>query len=226
MGVYVLSIPSSGLVSPNTWGNRDAIRNMLQNIWGKYGKFIKNSSINSNIPASIIASFIAVESGGDSLAGGNGHPTQGLMQWNREYAKAQLEDELAKKRMTQAEKDALASYGITFNAQGKTRIITNADQKKPELNIIIGSIILGQLIDQKWATDTQGLHLDRVIAVWNAGAFGDTGKKARQVTTPVYDTPQSLSSAVNPITRAYISKMMGVDGAMDIASSDLKQVFA
>jgi hypothetical protein len=147
------------------------------------------------------------------------------MQWNREYAKQQLEDELSKKRMTEGEKSVLAKYGIKFDSNGKTRTITNSDQKKPELNITIGSIILGQLIDQEWGTSPNGtIHLDRVIAVYNAGAFGDTGKKARQKTSPLYDTPQKLANAVNSVTKAYIKKMLGWDGAMDIASSDLKNV--
>lgn len=226
MGVFIVSIPTAELKAPMSWGQRSAIKSMMQDIWKKYGGFIQDASENSNIPASIITSFIAVESGGDPLAGGNGHPTQGLMQWNREYAKAQLEDEFAKKRLTQGEKDILAKYGIKFDAKGKTRAITNADQKKPELNITIGSIVLGQLIDQSWATDSKGLHLDRVIAVYNSGAFGDTGKKARQVTSPLYDTPYKLANAVNNTTKAYINKMMGVDGAMDIATSDLKSLLA
>jgi hypothetical protein len=225
MAKFLLSIPSVGLESPNTWGSRDSIRSMMQRIWNKYGSYIREASENSKIPASIITSFIAVESGGDELAGGSGYITQGLMQWNRDFAKAQLEDELAKKRMTEGEKSVLAKYGIKFDANGKTRTITNADQKKPELNITIGSIILGQLIDQDWGTSPSGtIHLDRVIAVYNAGAFGDTGKKARQKTSPLYDTPQKLSSAVNSTTKAYINKMLGLNGAMDIASSDLKSV--
>jgi soluble lytic murein transglycosylase-like protein len=224
MSKYILSIPTAGLESPNNWGSRESIKSMMQKIWNNYGGYIREASENSKIPASVITSFIAVESGGDPLAGGNGFITQGLMQWNRDFAKAQLEDELAKKRMTEGEKSVLAKYGIRFDANGKTRAITNADQKKPELNITIGSIILGQLIDQNWGTDDKGIHLDRVIAVYNAGAFGETGKKARQKTSPLYDTPQKLSSAVNSTTRAYINKMMGVNGAMDIASSDLKNL--
>lgn len=226
MGIYIVSIPTKELKAPSSWGERLAIKNMMQKIWNTYGGFIQDASENSNIPASILTSFIAVESGGDPLAGGNGHPTQGLMQWNRQYAKEQLEDEFAKKRLTQGERDVLAKYGIKFDSKGKTREITNADQKKPELNITIGAIVLGQLIDQSWATDSQGLHLDRVIAVYNSGAFGDTGKKARQVTNPVYDTPHKLANAVNSTTKAYINKMMGIDGAMDIASSDLKSLLA
>jgi len=211
-----LSVPVQGLVSPSSWGSRDSIKNMLQKIWDNYKPFILFSSRESNIPPEIIASFIAVESGGNPTAGSSGHITQGLMQWNRNYAKAQLERELKQGRMTDGEKNKLAEFGITFT-NGQTRVITNADQLKPELNILIGTIILGQLIDTDWGTENGKIMMDRVIAVYNAGAYGDTGKKAR---SKQYKTPADLAQAVNPITRSYIAKMLGKNGAMDIAKSE------
>ena len=177
----------------------------------KYGKFIDFVAKESNLPKEMIASFIAVESGGNEKAGASGHVTQGLMQWNRTYAKAQLEKEKKEGRMTRGEEDKLASYGIKFDANGKTRAITNADQLKPELNILIGTIILGQLVDTDWGTENGEIKLDRIISVYNAGAYGDTGKKAR---SKAYKTPKDLANAVNSTTRAYIKKILGTDGAL------------
>lgn len=250
--ILALDVPAQGLVAPTTWGSREAIKNMLQKINTNYGAFFKFASENSNIPVSALIAFCAVESGGNPTAGGAGHVTQGLMQWNRTYAKSQLETELAKGRMTPAEKDKLASFGIKFDSKGKTREITNADQLKPELNILIGSILLGQLIDTDWgkevdlAAATQyakdlakedrvfftealkkaqeqyfKLRLDRVIAVYNAGAYSSTGKAAR---TGNHADPKALASVVNPTTAAYIKKIMGTNGAMDIATSELKSI--
>ena len=218
MATKTLLIPSEKLISPSSWGSRQSIKTMIERILYNYGTFITFASENSKLPKSVITSFIAVESGGNAKAGPSGHITQGLMQWNRNYAKAQLEEEYADKRLTEAEQKKLASFGIKFT-NGKTRAITNADQLKPELNILIGSIILGQLADEKWATDSSGsLRLDRMIAVYNAGAYGDTGKKAR---LGEYNTPYDLSQAVNSTTSAYISKILGRNGAMDILTSDL-----
>ena len=218
MATSTLLIPSEKLISPLSWGSRQSIKTMIEKILYNYGTFITFASENSKLPKSVIASFIAVESGGNSKAGASGHITQGLMQWNRTYAKANLETEYAEKRLTPAEIQKLASFGIKFT-NGKTRAITNADQLKPELNILIGSIILGQLADEKWATDSNGsLRLDRMIAVYNAGAYGDTGKKAR---FGEHNTPYDLAKAVNPTTSGYISKILGKDGAMDILTSDL-----
>jgi hypothetical protein len=223
MSTTTLEVPVAGLPAPTKWGSRTAIRSQLEKIWKNYGTFITNASVNSNIPKQIIASFIAVESGGNASAGAAGHVTQGLMQWNRNYAKSNLEKELKNGRLTEGEKAILKKYGV-MTSDKTFRAVTNADQLKPELNITIGSIILGQMLDESWAKSDKGYHLDRVIAVYNAGAYGSTGKMARQLTTPKYDTPISLAAAVNPITRAYISKVLAKDGAMDIATSDLKNV--
>jgi len=218
MATLLVDVPASGLQSPSNWGSRTQIKSMLERIWKNYGSYIKFASLNSKIPPKVLVAFIAVESGGKADAGSAGHITQGLMQWNRSYAKTQLERELSQNRMTPAEKSKLAEFGIKFDANGKTREITNADQLKPELNILIGSIVLGQLIDNDWAKEGNKLRLDRVIAVYNAGAYGDTGKKARLGN---YPTPKALADSVNSISRAYIAKIVGKDGALDIIETDL-----
>ena len=217
MATTTVNIPAMGLVAPSSWGSRESVKGLLKKIWTNYKPYLKFASEQSNIPVDILASFIAVESGGNATAGGSGHITQGLMQWNRTYAKANLEKEYSSKRLSEGEKTKLASFGIKFDANGKTRVITNADQVKPELNILIGSILLGQMIDTDWGTEDNQIKMERVISVYNAGAYGDTGKKARSKT---YKTPSDLAKVVNPTTRAYIQKMLGKDGAMDIAKTD------
>lgn len=212
-----LTVPSSGLMSPQNWGSRDSIKKMIQGIISRYRPFISFASATNKIPSAVIAAFIAVESGGDPKAGGAGHITQGLMQWNRDFAKENLETEYKLGRISEAEREKLAKFNIIFDKNGKTRQITNQDQLNPELNILIGAIILGQLIDSKWAYDGKELRLDRVIAVYNAGAFGDTGKKAR---TGNYPSAKALAEAVNPVTKSYISKMLGANGAMDVIKTD------
>jgi len=216
MAEVKLVYPASGLTSPASWGSKESIKKMIDNINSKYGTYIDFVSKESKLPKEMITSFIAVESGGNATAGGSGHITQGLMQWNRTYAKAQLEKELKEGRMTKNEKDKLASFGIKFDANGKTRAITNADQLKPELNILIGSMLLGQLVDTDWGTEDGEIKLDRVIAVYNAGAYGDTGKKAR---SKAYKTPKDLASVVNSTTSAYIKKILGTDGALHLTKT-------
>lgn len=228
MATSTVAAPQANLVSPASWGSRDAIVKMMRKIVKDYSKDLKFASENSKIPVAILAAFIAVESGGNATAGGSGSPTQGLMQWNRVYAKNFLEAEKRLGRLTPAEEERLGSYGIKFNAQGLTRVITQADQVKPGLNILIGSILLGQYVDSRydggkltgqWAIDQDGkLRLDRIITVYNAGAYGPDGKKAR---TGNHPTAFALANVVNSTTKSYINKILGKNGAMDIASNEV-----
>lgn len=208
--------PAVGLTAPTSWGSKESIKKMMDKINKDYGTYIDFVAKESKLPKEMIASFIAVESSGNPKAGASGGVTQGLMQWNRTYAKAQLEKEKKEGRMTKAEQDKLATFGIKFDANGKTRAITNADQLKPELNILIGSILLGQLVDTDWGTENGEIKLDRVIAVYNAGMYGDTGKKA---TSKQYKTPKDLANAVNATTSAYIKKILGTDGALHMTKT-------
>lgn len=233
MATLTLNIPERKLISPSTWGNRLSIANMMRKITKDYGNYIKFASENSKISPEIIASFIAVESGGKKEAGGSGSVTQGLMQWNRTYAKNFVEAEKRLGRLSKAEEDKLRVYGLTFNSSGQlNRHFNQSDLVKPELNILVGSILLGQYVDSYfdggkrqniWGTDENGvLRLDRIIAVYNAGAYGDTGKKAR---TGNYKTAYDLAKAVNSTTASYIAKIYGVNGSMDVATSDVKSDF-
>lgn len=221
MATFFVDVPEPGLPSPANWGRREQIRSMLLRIWRDYKPYILFAERNSRIPRDILVSFIAVESGGNRTAGSLGHVTQGLMQWNRNYAKSQLERELRQNRMTPAEREKLAEHGIVFNERGETREITNADQLNAELNILIGSIVLGQLIDQDWARQDNRLRLDRVIVVYNAGAYGVAGKKARLEN---YPNARALAESVNPISRAYIAKIVGENGALEILKNDVSLV--
>jgi hypothetical protein len=232
MATSTVAAPQANLVSPASWGSRDSIVKMMRKIVKDYGKDLKFASENSKIPVGILAAFIAVESTGIANAGAPS-PTQGLMQWNRAYAKGFLEAEKRLGRLTPAEEEKLASYGIRFNAQGLTRVITADDQLKPGLNILIGSILLGQYVDSRydggkftgrWAIDQDGkLRLDRIITVYNAGAYGADGKKAR---TGNHPTAFALANVVNATTKAYINKILGKNGAMDVAANEVSSDIA
>ena len=214
MAEISLSIPTAGVVSPSNWLTRPQLSKLLEDIDKKYHLFISIASRTSRIPRGILTAFIAVESTGTQA---------GLMKWNRQSAKESLEKELAQGRMSPLEKSKLAEFGITFDSKGKTRNLTIADQQKPQLNILIGSIILGQLIDTNWGTSANGLRLDRVIAVYNSGATSLAGKKAM---SGKHRNASELAADVDPITSAYIKKIMGKDGAMHVDVDDLKQNIA
>jgi hypothetical protein len=239
MATTTISVPKAGLTSPSSWGTREQVTKQLENIMKKYGSYIKFASENSKIPSEVIASFIAVESGGNPTAGGSGSATQGLMQWNRTFAKNFLEAEYRLGRLTPAEKSKLATYGVKFDSNGLTRTITQADAVKPELNILIGSILLGQYADsyhdggkstmvngvaRKWAVDGLAgeLRIDRMVSVYNSGAYGSIGKLGRLGN---HANAKELADALPEPTTSYVKKILGKNGAMDILTSELKSYF-
>ena len=93
MAINIISAPILTLKAPTSWGSRNAIEGQLRKIWNNYGSFIQFASRESGIDPKILASFIAIESGGNPSAG-SGY-TKNLMQANVSYMKAQLENELA-----------------------------------------------------------------------------------------------------------------------------------
>jgi hypothetical protein len=220
MASLSFAVPTAGLISPSTWGSRDAIKGQLSNIWKNYGNYFKFSSAQSGLNVKILVAFCAVESGGNPIAGGSTSATQGLMQFNKNYVKEQLKNEYKSKRLSDAEKQKLASYGFTFDSEGNTRDFTQADLVKPELNILIGSIILSQLADQPWARVNGQLRLDRMIVAYNAGLYGKWGKIA---TKEPNSSPLDLYNKLegNRTSQNYIAKMMGKGSALDILSSEL-----
>ena len=223
MSTATVSIPTASLNAPTIRGSVDALKKQVLTGIDKYGKYFKTASENSKLPIELLIAFAATESGVGSNLGPPKSPTYGIMQWNRNFAKAQLENELKAGRMTPEEKSILAKYNIKFDANGKTRTITVTDQGKPELNILIGSILLGNYADslidgrkdpKPWGIDEKGnLRIDRMVAVYNAGAYGVDGKKARFGN---YPTPLALANAVNPTTREYIGFLNGKNGFYDI----------
>jgi soluble lytic murein transglycosylase-like protein len=225
MATYNINIPVASpvrLASPTSWyKTREGLRVQMEKVWAKYGKWFKYYGETSKVPPAILFAFTMVESGGNPLGGGSSSPTQGLMQWNKNYVGGDVTNnvlavEYLKGRLTPAEKEKLASFGIVFNAKGQTRKLTQADLQNPELNILIGSIILGQYLDEKWGTENGQARMDRVIAKYNWGQAGFKREKIGE---------KSLSQvlqSVPAVTKVYINKMLGEHGALDIAVNDMK----
>jgi soluble lytic murein transglycosylase-like protein len=225
MATLTLAVPVISPVvlnSPTSWyKTRDGLKEQMKNTWAKYGKWFKYYAETSKVPAEILLAFAMVESGGNPLAGGSNSKTQGLMQWNRTFTGGTgnpdftLSKEFLKGRLSQAEKEKLASFKITFDAKGNTRTLTQADLQNPELNILIGSIILGQYIDEVWGKDPDGkIRMDRIIAKYNWGlkGFKENGLATKNIKDVLANVPLT--------TKTYIEKMLGKNGALDIAVND------
>lgn len=211
------------LVSPTSWyKTRQGLKDQMIKVWANYGKWFKKYSETSGIPAEILFAFTMVESGGNPTAGGTSSPTQGLMQWNRKYAGGSgnkdftLTKEYLNGRLNEVEKNRLKDFGITFDKNGNTRVITQADLQNPELNILIGSMILNQFLDQSWGKENGKIRLDRIIARYNWGQAGFNRNALDKKSL------KDVLANIPAVTATYIHKMLGKNGALDIAINDKK----
>lgn len=221
MAEYTLSIPTVGLTSPASFGSRVAITNLMKNGWDKYGRYFQFASKESGIPVKALFAFAVAESGVNPNAGSG--VTKGIMQTNYTYLKSQLENEYKSGRLSDAEKAKLSAYGIKFDANGKTRDITQADNLKPELAILMGAIVLGQLVDQNWAKNNDNLRLDKIITVYNTGLYSKWSKIAmNSKSVNAKQLHDELSG--NTVSQSYIKKVMGINGILDIATKELNNV--
>jgi hypothetical protein len=213
---------------------------LMKQGWDKYGSFFKQASETSKIPVKILMSFALVEStmnpkaqAGEFVGKDQTLSTTGLMQWDRRpgYADKVLTTEYKLGRLSEAEKSILKRKGVSWSSTGVFKPITQSQQLDPELNILIGSIYLGQYADSivkgqqmpAFAVDNGVLRIDRIIPLYNTGEGSRFSKAA---INKVHATP--LQTALNSpgVTRDYIHKILGVDGAMDVLTKEYKDVIA
>ena len=161
-----------------------AIKNRVADvIESKYGNIIKNVSKITGLNEEIIKSFIFIESAGKENA--ETPYAIGLMQVGLATASDGLVYEKSSGRLGKEEEEILKKYiGSKMNnleklkknqkSIGKTWI-GKKELFNPELNILIGSIVLKQLVDE--FTEDGIPRLDKVAVIYNAGRFGKIGKK-------------------------------------------------
>lgn len=187
------------------------IKSKLALIDKAYGVYIKNSARISNVKEEIIKAFIWVESAGNpNVIGGQ---SVGLMQINPPTAQDVIKMELKKGRLNNEEKAIIKKYlGNNVNFSNPT--VTVSDLKKPEFNILIGTLYLGILIDEETTTyaNRKICRLDYVITRYNQGYY-----KFRVGLKPSGDVAEVCSKV--GITCGYIKKVLGVNGVLDILTA-------
>jgi len=216
-GLLNISIPSitdSYYTPVAAKANQDKIKSVIR---PKYGKYIGNISVLSGVPVLLIESFIFIESAGNEKA--QSPYATGLMQLSPATASDTLVKEKGAGRLQDGEVALLKKYLGTRYALiekvkpkqtsiGKT-FITNDDLKKPELNILIGTILLGQLINE--FTENGKLRLDKIVAIYNGGRFSKSSKKI----IPFKGSTEEMLAIVPKETANYIKKLIGTQGILD-----------
>ena len=199
--------------------NKDA----MAKIYNTYKDAIDRCASLTHVPQAIITSFIFIESAGNPNAV-SGAGAIGLMQLIPSSASDILVIENTKKRLSSEEKqilaqnlgarftlgiDKMAYLGQKLTVGGVTSAtwITKADLLKPSLNILIGCIYLGILIDESTKNGKCNLH--KVVIRYNRGYFADNAGKniSDDIQTAMVNSPTE--------TQNYILKFVGKNGTLD-----------
>lgn len=185
----------------------------LKEIGEKYAAPIAKLSKISNIPAELITSFIFIESGGkaDIVSGSK---AVGLMQVKSSSASDVVILENRRGRLSDDEKAILiaklgkdrATKLINAKVLSQAQVITDADMKDPEFNLLIGTMYLGMLIDEH--TEQGKVRMDKVISRYNQGYFyAGSGKK-------LTGTIDEVLTKLPKEAKAYVLKMVGKYGTL------------
>jgi len=215
LSIKIPSINQSYYDKTSAKANQEKIVNVIR---PKFGSIINTVSSMSNVPSQLIESFIFIESGGNEKA--QSPYAVGLMQLNGATASDTIVKEKGAGRLSDPEATLLkkylgSRYSLIENVKpkqtslGKT-FITKADLLKPEFNVLVGTILLKQLLDE--FTEPNGkIRMDKVITIYNGGRFSGTSKKV----IPFKGTTEELVKIVPKETSAYILKLIGVNSLLD-----------
>ena len=193
----------------------DKVKNMIR---PNYGSIINNISSLTGVNKELIEAFIFIESSGDPTA--KTPYAYGLMQVGLATASDALVYEKSSGRLSAGEEVLVKKYlGDRWNliknlnsgqrSIGKT-FITKTDLFKPEFNILVGTIILGQLVNE--FTENGRPRLDKVVVVYNTGRYAKISKTA---IAHVGNT-DTLVDILPKGQADYVKKLVGVNGLLDI----------
>lgn len=202
--------------------NADAakmIENKIKNvIRPNYGAIINKISQMTGVNSELIESFIFIESSGDPTA--QTPYAYGLMQVGLATASDTLVYEKASGRLSSGEEALVKKYlgdrwKLIENVKGGQRsigktFITKGDLFKPEFNILIGTIILGQLINE--FTENGKPRLDKIVVIYNTGRYSKTSKATINHTGDTTSLVSKLPKGVGD----YVKKLVGVNGVLDV----------
>lgn len=214
LNVQIPAIDQSFYTPVAAKANTDKIKTVIR---PKFGAYIKNISALTGVPEVLLESFIFVESAGDEKA--QSPYAVGLLQLSPATASDALVTEKGAGRLEKGESDLLKKYlgsryslieGVNKNQTsiGKS-FITVDDLKKPEFNLLVGSILIKQLIDE--FSFNRQINLPKIIAIYNGGRYSKAGKKI----IPFKGTTKELLTIVPKETSDYVKKLVGTNGVLE-----------
>ncbi|MFA6925072.1 MAG: transglycosylase SLT domain-containing protein [Bacteroidales bacterium] len=192
------------------------LKTTLSKISNNYYKELTQTEKLTNVPAPLILSYLFAESAGkkDTISKSG---AVGLMQLKPTAAASIIYLENKKKRLSEQEKAIIVKHigQDRFNKIIRMKnmseitpdMITKNDLFIPELNILIGAIYLGLLIDEH--TENNKIRLDKVTMRYNRGYFFKP-KGINEIETLIQ------AKKLSPETYAYILKITGKNGLLEM----------
>ncbi len=225
MATYTLQTPAvPSFNAPSTVVSTE-IKPIFERIIGTYGEGIRLAAKNTNVPAPLIAAWIASYSKGLVTHVPASNPRYGLMGWNRKMGKAILDYEKKSGRMTAAEEAALKKANLEFDSVKGFPEISETQQANGNLNILIGALYLGQIID-KFAVPGKNLSLDKTIVLYNNGTDKNNPAVALAM-NPQYSANALMLmnslKTVDPFSSSQIGQLLGVGGYLSAATKQRAQ---
>lgn len=195
-------------------------KKIIELIRPKYGILINKISSYTLVPSQLIEGVMFIESAGNEKA--ESPYAIGLMQVSKATASDVIVKEKGAGRL-KAEESAILKKYLPYNtwkeiekvkpkqkSLGKT-FVTRDMLLKPEFNILIGAMLLGQLIDE--FTDSKGnVRLDKVISIYNGGRSSKSSKKI----IPFTGSTKELLTIAPKETSDYIKKLVGKNSVLDV----------
>lgn len=189
------------------------IKKNIASMYAKHKKTIDAAAIYNKLPKELINGFIFIESSGKEDAVSSAGAV-GLMQLTQQTANDVVRRDMQKKWFTNAEKNILVKYigvekanKLMASKIGDTTVyITKEDLKKPELNIMLGTAYLGQIVDK--LNTEKDLRLDKAIILYNRGFYTNI-KNLKGGYADVMATQPTE-------TKNYILKLVAQNGVLDI----------
>lgn len=192
-------------------------RKVMDVIKPKYGKIISNISKLTHLPEEIIYAFIFIESAGNPMA--KTPYAFGIMQLSTASASDTIVKEKGAGRLTNDEANILKKYlGDRFSLIERVKpkqttlsktFITKDDLFKEELNILLGSLLIRQLMDEFLENGVP--RMDKVVVIYNRGRFDKVSKEVAKSKKNIDDLMASIPKG----TSDYTKKLVGVNGLLD-----------
>jgi soluble lytic murein transglycosylase-like protein len=192
---------------------------LLNKIVKDYSGYINTWGEEFEIDNSIIAGFIATESGGKNSPP-NKYDATGLMQVTPNTVweilakwKVMVNSPLSEKAKSFFNKAIPSSKNFNANNLPSSAVkseIRRALQNNPEFNVAIGTAVLRWLLEA--FKDGNVANVNKVMVSYNAGYYSMRNKVKGKLTTE-----QLLNNKTIPLeSRGYLLKMLGVNGFLDL----------